>query len=122
MRRYRFGRIAERDLAGILARSEAEFEAAGRRRYLALVARAIRDVAEDPGRAGSRVRPELAADVRTYHFLHSRDRVRPASARVRRPRRLLVYRQVKHDVVEIGRILDERMDLPRHLPDGYRAG
>jgi toxin ParE1/3/4 len=122
VRRYRLGRLAERDLAAILARSGAEFGAEGRRRYAALIARAVRDVAEDPARTGSRARHELAAGTRTYHLLHSRDRVDAGVGRVHRPRHVLVYREVGPELVEIGRILHERMDLPRHIPRGYKAG
>jgi len=36
----------------------------------------------------------------------------------RRGRYFLLYRAVEGRIIEIGRILQDRMDLPRHLPEG----
>jgi toxin ParE1/3/4 len=122
MRRYRLGGLAQRDLLEILTHSQAAFGMEGRKRYQALITLAIRDVAEDPERIGSRRRDELAPDARTYHLLHSRDRIAPEIGRVARPRHFLVYRPIEAGRIEIGRILHERMELAHHLPDTYRAG
>jgi toxin ParE1/3/4 len=111
---------AERDIESILAWTHEAFGAAGRLRYEALLVRAILDVADDPERAGSRSRPEIAAAARTYHLYHSRNRVPAATGRVRRPRHLLLYRTNDDGRIEIGRVLHDSMDLARHLPEAYR--
>lgn len=121
MRRYRLSRLAERDLLEILAHSQAAFGAEGRKRYQALITRAIRDVAEDPDRIGSRSRDELVSGARTYHLVHSRERVAPEVGRVARPRHFLAYRPIDAGWIEIGRIPHERMELRHHLPGAYRA-
>jgi toxin ParE1/3/4 len=81
---------------------------------------AIRDVAAHPQIAGSARRPEIAASARTYHHIHSRERVAGNVGRVRRPRHFLLYRVRPIDTVEIGRLLHDSMDLSRHVPDEYR--
>lgn len=121
MPRYVLAPVAERDIEQILAWSHEQFGEQARLRYEALLVRAIQDVVEDPDRAGSHERPEIAAVARTYHLRHSRDRVTRASGRVSRPRHFLLYRVQSDGQVEIGRVLHESMDLPRHLPDDYRS-
>ncbi|MGO8753580.1 MAG: type II toxin-antitoxin system RelE/ParE family toxin [Thermoguttaceae bacterium] len=119
MCRYVISPAAERDMQSILEWTHERFGQQGRLRYEALLVRAIVDVADDPERAGSQTRPEIAPAARTYHLWYSRDRVQPASDRVRRPRHFLLYRIRDDRRVEIGRVLHERMDLARHLPDDY---
>lgn len=110
---------AESDIQAILAWTHQHFGNRGRLRYEALLVRAILDVADDPGRPGSHTRPEIAPAARTYHLWHSRDRVEPATDRVRRPRHFLLYRTRDDGQVEIGRVLHDRMDLAQHLPDDF---
>jgi toxin ParE1/3/4 len=120
MARCAISAAAERDIHSILAWTHEHFGPQGRLRYEALLIRAILDVADDPQRAGSQIRPEIHPAARTYHLRHSRDRVEPAGDRVRRPRHFLLYRVGDGGRVEVGRVLHERMDLPQHLPEEYR--
>ena len=119
MPRFVISPAAERDIQSILAWTHERFGLQARLRYEALLVRAVLDVADDPGRTGSQTRPEIAPAARTYHLWHSRDRVEPASDRVRRPRHFLLYRTRDDGRVEIGRVLHDRMDLAQHLPDAY---
>jgi toxin ParE1/3/4 len=119
MARYAISAAAERDIQGILAWTYERFGLKGRLRYEALLTRAILDVADDPQRTGSQIRPEILPAARTYHLWHSRDRVEPSSDRVRSPRHFLLYRVCDDGRVEIGRVLHERMDLAQHLPKEY---
>ncbi len=119
MPRFAIAPAAERDIRAILAWTHEQFGQQGRLRYEALLVRAILDVAEDPERIGSLARPEILPTVRTYHLRHGRDRVKPAGHRVRSPRHFLLYRIRDDGRVEIGRVLHERMDLARHLPEDY---
>jgi toxin ParE1/3/4 len=116
---YTIAPAAERDIESILSWTHEQFGSEGRLRYEALVVRAILDVAEQPECAGSHTRPEIAAAARTYHLRYSRDHVDPAVGRVRRPRHFLLYRTRDDGRIEIGRVLHERMDLARHLPEDY---
>jgi toxin ParE1/3/4 len=81
---------------------------------------AILDVSDEPERAGSYHRPEIADSVLTYHLQHSRDRVSSSMAKVSHPRHFLLYRVRPDGQVEIGRVLHESMDLDRHLLEDYR--
>lgn len=76
----------------------------------------MRQVAADPEGAATRDRSELLPGMRSLHLRHVRfDRREP---RVRRPVHILYYRMVRPDVVEIVRVLHERMEPRRHLRSG----
>jgi toxin ParE1/3/4 len=121
MARFRLAPQAERDIEAILAWTHEEFGEKARRRYEALLAKAILDVAESPGRPGSHDRPEIAPAARTYHIRHSRAWVKRTAGKVERPRHFLLYRTRDDGTVEIGRVLHDGMDLRRHLSDDFQT-
>lgn len=112
MAKSRLTQEAETDIAGIAAWSRAQFGDGARRRYVALIAAAILDVASNPDRVGHSPRPELGDEIRTWHIRLSRRR--STTGTVRQPRHVLVHRR-EGDVVTILRVLHEAMDLPLHL-------
>ncbi len=117
MVRYRLSEAAQGDVLGILAWTHEQFGEAARLRYESLIVAALRDVAGQPDRPGSLVRPELGAGVRSWHLRLSRDHVKPGVEVVRRPRHFLVYRS-ELALVVVGRVLHDAMELARHLdPD-----
>jgi toxin ParE1/3/4 len=63
--------------------------------------------------------PELGPDVRSYHLRHSRDRARTEHGIVLRPRHFLLYRIARADLVGVGRVLHDAMEVERHLPKGF---
>ena len=117
--RYRLSAAAESDIVELLAYTEARFGDGARRRYQKLLMRALRDIAAIPEQPGSIARPELGPGVRSYHLAHSRDRARDADGFVRRPRHLILYRVVRSDLIGIGRVLYDGMELTRHRPNKY---
>lgn len=106
------------DIREITAWSENEFGAKAAARYRALIIQALRDIDADPGRPGSKERPELIAGARTYHLSLSRSRV--AGEKVKTPRHFVLYRSRSDGTIEVGRILHEGRDLVRHLPEEYK--
>ena len=120
MLRIRLAGPAERDIAALLAWSGEHFGEAGRRRYAALIEAALRDVAADPERPGSQMRPELGPGRRIYHLRHSRERTPDGS--VQSPRHFLVYRRAAADLVVVARILHDAMDIARHLSAEDESG
>ncbi|WP_246103356.1 hypothetical protein [Rhizobium straminoryzae] len=42
-----------------------------------------------------------------------------ASGIVRRPRHLILFRSIRPDLVGIGRVLHDSMELSRHLPPDF---
>lgn len=116
MRGIRLSLLAEADITAVLQWTHAEFGESARRRYEALIAAGLRDLAADPHRAGARRRPELGADLRNYHLIFSRANVVAGIGRVRRPRHLLIYRLPDEAWVEVGRLLHDVIELSRHLP------
>jgi len=117
MVRYRLAAAAQADLANILAWTHERFGEAARRRYEVLVVAALRDISTKPDRAGSIERPELGEGVRSWHLHLSRERGRTETGIVRRPRHFLLYR-MENDLVVIGRVLHDAMELERQLnPD-----
>lgn len=88
-------------------------------RYDALIKQALKDIAADPERPGSKERPEIMIEgARTYHLSLSRSHV--SSPGVKEPRHFLLYRHRGDSVIEVARILHDGRDLHRHLPDDYR--
>lgn len=115
----RLSASAEADIVSLLAWTASRFGEMARRRYEVLLATALRDVAADPERPGSAARPELGLGVRSYHLFHSRERARGPDGMVRRPRHFLLYRPTNPDVIGIGRVLHDAMEVGRHLPSDY---
>jgi toxin ParE1/3/4 len=68
----------------------------------------MRKIAADPEGPTTRRREELRPGVRSFHLRHARG-VDPAG-RVRRPVHVLYYRAVAPGLIEIVRVLHERME------------
>lgn len=120
MARFRLARPAQLDLGSILATSAERWGADGRQRYAAVLADAMRQVADAPQGPLTRNRTELRSGIRSFHVRHAR---RAAdAAKVRRPVHVLYYRVARQGVIEIVRVLHERMDPSRHLDDSLTAG
>ena len=111
MARFRLSRLARADLARILATSAERWGAEGRRRYAALIAVAMRQVANDPEGRATRGRDDLLRGVRSFHVRHARaDDLKP---KVKKPVHILYYRAVAPGLVEIVRVLHEHMEPSR---------
>lgn len=111
--RFRLSRLAEADLGRILAVSEARWGIEARRRYAAILAAAMRKAATDPEGAVTRDRTDLAPRVRSIHLRHARGD--DPAAKVKAPVHIVYYRAVRPDLIEIVRILHERMEPSRHV-------
>lgn len=109
---FRLTHSAQADIVSILAWSEEQFGAEARKRYEALIVTAIRDAASLSDDRGVASRPELGAGVFTWHL--SLSRARTPGGKVNRPRHLLVCRR-DGDILVIGRVLHDAMDLHRHI-------
>ncbi|MCO5119752.1 MAG: type II toxin-antitoxin system RelE/ParE family toxin [Burkholderiaceae bacterium] len=116
---YRPSAAARADIIEILEWTDTHFGELARLRYERLLVVALRELAAEPERTGSMARPELGANVRSYHLRHSRDRARHESGIVRQPRHLLLYRFARADLIGIGRVLHDTMEIERHLPAEY---
>ena len=114
MASFRFSQLAEGDLAMILAASGERWGPEGRRRYASCIAVAIRKVATHPLGPATRDRSELSPGIRSFHLRHAH--TGSPDSRVKQPVHVLYYRVVAADLVEIVRVLHERMEPGRHLP------
>ncbi|HLB81063.1 MAG TPA: type II toxin-antitoxin system RelE/ParE family toxin [Dongiaceae bacterium] len=112
-RGFRLSRPAEADLGDILSASAERWGIAGRRRYAAILAAAMRKVAADPEGPARRDRTELMSGIRSYHIRHARGD--DPEARVRRPAHILHYRVIRAGLIEIVRVLHDRMEPSRHF-------
>ena len=119
MPRFRLSSTAQEDIVQILAYTEERFGDTARRRYEVLLVTGLRDIASDPDRAGSTARPELGSMVRSFHLRHCRDRARTQAGLVRQPRHLLLYRAMRADLIGVGRVLHDGMDIEAHVPSQY---
>jgi toxin ParE1/3/4 len=120
MARFRLARPAQIDLANILATSAERGGTDGRQRYAAVLADAMRQVANEPEGPLTKKRTELRSGVRSFHVRYAR---RSAdAAKVRRPVHVLYYRVAQEGVIEIVRVLHEKMDPSRHLEEPPTEG
>jgi toxin ParE1/3/4 len=115
MARFRLARPAQFDLANILATSAERWGTEGQQRYAAVLADAMRQVADEPEGPLTRKRTELRSGIRSFHVRYAR---RSAdTAKVRKPVHVLYYRVAQEGVIEIVRVLHEKMDPSRHLDE-----
>lgn len=109
---YRLSRTAEEDIVSILTWSQENFGDQARLRYQELIITALRDAAGRHPESRPAPRPELGGGVLSWHL--ARSRTHSPGGMVRRPRHVVLCRW-DGDVLEIGRILHDSMDLPRHV-------
>jgi toxin ParE1/3/4 len=115
MARFRLARPAQTDLANILSTSAERWGPEGQQRYAAVLAAAMRQVAAEPEGPLTRKRPDLRSGIRSFHVRYARRSAE--AAMVRRPVHVLYYRVAQKDVIEIVRVLHERMEPSRHLDE-----
>jgi toxin ParE1/3/4 len=115
MARFRLSRLAEHDVATLLATSEERWGTDARRRYAAILAAAMRKVAADPEGPTTRGRGELMRGLRSFPIRHAT--VNDPASKVRRPVHVLYYREVGPGHIEILRVLHERMEPSRHFDE-----
>ena len=113
MARFRLARPAQADLANILATSVERWGTEGRRRYASLLAAAMRMIAAEPEGPLTQSRKELLSGLRSFHLRHARGD--DPQAKVRRPVHVLYYRAIQPGLIEIVRVLHERMEPSRHF-------
>ncbi|MGX4801881.1 type II toxin-antitoxin system RelE/ParE family toxin [Bradyrhizobium guangdongense] len=104
--RIRLGAAAEVDFANILRWTTENFGPRQARIYRDTLVQAIGALAEGPEVAGSKSRDEIAPGLRTLHI----------GRRGRRGSHFLMYRVGPESMIEVARILHDRMDLQRHIP------
>ena len=112
-RAFRLARRAQADIASILKTSAETWGDEAKRRYAGLLTRAIRQVAADPEGRATRACTELAPGLRSLHVRGVRQADRGTG--VRRPVHMVYYRPIQPGLVEIVRILHERMEPSRYL-------
>jgi toxin ParE1/3/4 len=117
MARFRLSRPAQTDLARILATSRERWGSAGQQRYATTFATALRALANEPQGLVTRDRTDLRLGLRSFHLRHARSNA-PRAA-VRRPVHVIYYREIESGLVEIVRILHERMEPARWLTASF---
>jgi toxin ParE1/3/4 len=120
MARFRLARPAQIDLADILATGAERWGTDGRQRYAAALADAMRQVADEPEGPLTKKRTELRSGIRSFHIRYAR-RASDA-AKVRRPVHVFYYRVAGEGVIEIVRVLHEKMGPSRHLDEPSPEG
>ena len=116
MARFRLSRLAQADLAHILATSAERWGAKGQRRYAAVMAAAMRKVAANPEDPVTQDRAALLPGIRSMHVRHARGH--DSADKVKAPVYILYYRVVQPGLIEIVRVLHERMEPSRHVHGG----
>lgn len=113
MARYRLSDPAKADIGSVLRNSETMHGVQARIRYRGLLTVALRRIAADPTGLSTVDRSELLDGVRNFHIRHSRTESR--EAQVGDPVHVIFYGAVEPGLVEIVRVLHERMEPSRHV-------
>lgn len=116
MARYRLSDPAKADIAALLRTSETMHGIDARVRYRALLTAALRRIAADPRGRLTIDCADLHPGVRSFHIRHSREESREAP--VGEPVHVVFYRAQEPGLVEIVRVLHDRMDPARHVGKG----
>jgi len=111
--RFRLSDPAKADIADILRASQTRRGAEARIRYRGLLTAAMRRIAADPLGLSTLDRSELVAGLRSLHIRHARDESREAP--VAEPVHIIFFRTVEPGIVEIVRVLHDRMEPSQHL-------
>ena len=112
MARFRLAPLARTDVVSILATSLERWGVDGRARYAALLDAAMHSVAVSPSGPTTRDRADLRRGTRSFHIRHTRGKHGVAA-----PVHVLYYRAIRPDLIEIGRVLHERMEPSRHFDE-----
>src|SRR5712691_9776719 len=115
MARFRLSRPAQMDVARIFNQSAELWGVEAGRRYAVTLATAMRQVAADPHGRVTRGRDELLPGIRSFHLRHAR--VDDPGSRVRRPVHVVYYRAVEPELIEIVRVLHERMEPAQQIAE-----
>jgi len=115
MARFRLSRPERMDIENIFASGTRLWGVEAERRYGTTLASAMRQVAADPEGRLTRGRGELLPGIRSFHLRHTR--VDDPGSRVRRPVHVLYYRAIEPELIEIVRVLHERMDPSRQIAE-----
>jgi toxin ParE1/3/4 len=113
MARYRLSEPARADIAAILSRSGERHGKEARSRYRACLTAAMRRIAADPEGRSTIDRTDLVPGVRSFHIRHSRAESREPP--VADPVHVIFYRVTEPGIVEIIRVLHDRMEPRRHI-------
>ena len=113
MARYRLSEPAKADIAAVPRRSEELHGKEARIRYRACLTAAMRRVAVDAKGHSTIDRAELVPGIRSFHIRHSRNE--SLEAPVVNPVHVIFYRVIQSEVVEIVRVLHDRMEPRRHI-------
>jgi toxin ParE1/3/4 len=105
--RVRLGAAAELDFANILKWTTENFGVRQSRVYRNTLVQAIGELTDGPDVVGSRTRDEIVPGLRTLHV----------ARHGRRGSHFLMYRIAPRGTIEIVRILHDRMDIQRHIPE-----
>lgn len=119
MLNLRLSNAAQSDILDILRWTHGNFGQQARSRYERLIATALKDIAMDPERPGSTARPELGIGVKSYHLRFSRERARHPTGLVHNPRHLILFKLMDLNILGVGRLLHDAMEIERHIPNRY---
>jgi toxin ParE1/3/4 len=111
--RHRLSDPAKADIASVLRASDTMHGREARIHYRGLLTAALRHIVADPMGLSTVDRSEFFAGLRSLHIRHGRAESREAPGRD--PVHVIFYRAVEPGLIEIARVLHERMEPSRHV-------
>ena len=109
--------LARADIANFLTVSAERWGGDARRRYAALLAAAFRLAASMPHRKLTRDRGNLLRGLCSLHLRHVN--TEDLGSSVKSPVHVIYFRILDSELIEIVRVLHERMEPNRHVGRGY---
>jgi toxin ParE1/3/4 len=119
MPRYRLSDPAKADIASLLRTSERMHGTEARIRYRALLTAAMRRIAAQPQGPSTTDQSDLFPGIRSFHIRNSRAESREVA--VGAPWHVIFYRAIEPGLIEIVRVLHERMQPSRHIGEDVEA-
>lgn len=113
--RLSYSARAQRDIENCLLWSALRFGRPAALRYRALIAKAIKEIVDDPLLTGSTDVRGLQSGIRLYHLRHSRRRAVVDGLIVKRPRHFIAYRVSDAGRIQVLRVLHDSMSLDENL-------
>ena len=105
----RLAEQAERDLLGITLWTVENFGAQQARAYAETLSLAVEALHNGPDILGVTVREDMGPGIRTLHV----------ARHGRKGSHFVVFRAAPKQIIDVLRLLHDRMDLARHLPSSY---
>ncbi|MDI9349255.1 MAG: type II toxin-antitoxin system RelE/ParE family toxin [Candidatus Symbiobacter sp.] len=105
--------LARKDLAGIHNRTKQIWGKDAANRYSDLIDLGLKNLQNNPNQMGVRIEKEIKLNLYSYPLRNVNQK--PLAGKVKSPRHVIYYQISEPNVIQILRILHDKMDVGSHL-------